>query len=89
MVSYIHIIYIYISSSQLNSLCCCFLFFQKYFCEIYQKKTYGFLFGFITLIITSYIFYKDKTIASMWCWVVNSVMVYYAVYLLFYLPFVL
>ena len=64
-----------------------FIFFL--FPLFYQKKTYGFLFGFITLIITSYIFYKDKTIASMWCWVVNSVMVYYAVYLLFYLPFVL
>ena len=32
-------------------------------------------------------FYKDKSVGSMWCWIVNAGMLYYAAYLLFYLPF--
>jgi hypothetical protein len=62
-----------------------FIFFL--FPLFYQKKTFGFLFGAITLIIIIYNYYKDNTVGSMWCWVVNSIMVYYAIYLLLYLPF--
>ena len=62
-----------------------FLFFL--FPLFYEGKIYGFLFGFITLLIIIYKYYKDNTIGSMWCWVVNSIMIYYAVYLLFYLQF--
>jgi hypothetical protein len=53
----------------------------------YERNIFGFLFGTITLLIVIYNYYKDNTIGSMWCWVVNSIMIYYAVYLLFYLPF--
>ena len=63
----------------------CFIFFL--FQLFYQKKTFGFLFGAITLLIMIYNYYKDNTVGSMWCWVVNSIMVYYAIYLLLYLPF--
>ena len=52
----------------------------------YQRQIFGFLFGLITLLVITYNYYKDNTIGSMWCWVVNSIMIYYAVYLLFYLP---
>lgn len=62
-----------------------FIFFL--FPLFYQKKTFGFLFGAITLLIMIYKYYKDNTVGSMWCWVVNSIMVYYAIYLLLYLPF--
>ena len=62
-----------------------FIFFL--FPLFYQKKTFGFLFGAITLLIMIYYYYKDNTVGSMWCWVVNSIMVYYAIYLLLYLPF--
>ena len=62
-----------------------FIFFL--FPLFYQKKTFGFLFGAITLLIMIYNYYKDNTVGSMWCWVVNSIMVYYAIYLLLYLPF--
>ena len=53
----------------------------------YEGYNFGILFGMITLLIMVYKFFKDKTTGSMWCWVVNSVMIYYAGYLLFYLPF--
>ena len=47
----------------------------------------GMVFGFIVLVI-SFINYKnDNTAWSMWCWIVNSIMIYYAFYLLIYLPF--
>jgi hypothetical protein len=55
------------------------LFYQGYF--------YGFLFGLLTFIIITYKYYKDKSVGSMWCWIVNTVMLYYAAYLLIYLPF--
>jgi len=62
-----------------------FIFFL--FPLFYQRNPCGFLFGFITLSIITYNYYKDNTIGSMWCWVVNSIMIYYASYLLLYLPF--
>ena len=63
-------------------------FFFFLFPLFYQGHKYGFLFGFLTLLVIIYNYYKDKTIGSMWCWVVNTIMLYYAGYLLFYLPFV-
>jgi hypothetical protein len=55
------------------------------FSFIYEQKWEFVLF----LIITLFIFvYKEITSAgSMWCWVFNSISIYFAVYLLFYLPF--
>jgi hypothetical protein len=53
----------------------------------YQGYTYGFLFGFLTLLFIMYSYSKDGTVGSMWCWIINSIMVFYASYLLLYLPF--
>jgi hypothetical protein len=53
----------------------------------YEKYNFSLIFGLLTFMITMYKFYKDKTFGSMWCWVVNSIMIYHAVYLLIYLPF--
>jgi len=61
----------------------CFFLFPL--CNI--KYFYRFLFGFLTLLVIAYNYYNDQSLASMWCWVVNSLMLYYATYLLFYLPF--
>ena len=57
------------------------------FSFIYTQKISGFLFGVLFFFISCYNYYKDKTIGSMWCWIINSMMIYYAFYLLFYLPF--
>ena len=64
----------------------CWLFFFL-FSFFYNKSYYAFLFGIITLMIITYNYNKDQSVGSMWCWVVNSVMIYYAFYLLIYLPF--
>ena len=57
------------------------------FSFVYQKKWSGVLFAFITLLISFINYINDETMGSMWCWIVNSVMIYYAIYLLIYLPF--
>jgi len=57
------------------------------FSFVYEKNWIGLFFGLITLIIAFLNYTKDHTMWSMWCWGVNSVMIYYAFYLLIYLPF--
>lgn len=57
------------------------------FSFVYRKNWSGLLFAFITLLISFLNYKNDQTMASMWCWSVNSVMIYYAIYLLIYLPF--
>ena len=54
----------------------------------YSGNTFALMFGLFTLMLTTYNYYKDDTVGSMWCWIVNMVMIYYAAYLLLYLPFV-
>jgi hypothetical protein len=54
---------------------------------LYTRSLFAFSFAIITCSIMAYKYYKDRTVGSMWCWVVNSIMVYYAAYLLLYLPF--
>ena len=57
------------------------------FSFVHQRIWGGLLFAFITLLISFLNYINDKTMASMWCWSVNSIMIYYAIYLLIYLPF--
>jgi hypothetical protein len=54
---------------------------------IYKRKWYYIIFGLVTLLISYYNYIKDNTMSSMWCWMVNVVMIYYAFYLLIVLPF--
>ena len=64
-----------------------FWLFFFLFSFIYERKWIGFAFAFILLLV-SYINYKNEnTMGSMWCWSVNSIMIYYAGYLLLLLPF--
>lgn len=53
----------------------------------YIGELFAFLFGILTLMIIVYNSYKDGSVGSMWCWIVNSIMLYYAGYLLLWLPF--
>ena len=57
------------------------------FSLFYNKDYHGVIFGLVMLLIILYTYAKDGTFGSMWCWIVNSIMIYYAVYLLIYLPF--
>jgi hypothetical protein len=62
-------------------------FFFLLFPLFYEKKWVGCIFGVFLLGISAYTYTKDRTIGTMWCWLINSVFIYYAIYLLFYLPF--
>jgi len=57
------------------------------FSFIYEKQYFGLIFGLITLFISYINYNNDNTMGSMWCWSVNSIMLYYGFYLLIYLPF--
>ena len=57
------------------------------FSFLYNLHIIGFLFLVIILGIVSYNYFQDNSIGSMWCWLVNSISIYYAGYLLIYLPF--
>ena len=63
-----------------------FLLFSIFYNATWYEYT-GVVFGLATLIISIYNFYKDESIFSMWCWSINTIMIYYAGYLLLYLPF--
>jgi hypothetical protein len=60
-------------------------FFFLFFSLIYEKLWTLVIFGVIALIIC-FIKYK-KTGGSLWCWIINSIMIYYIIYLLLFLPF--
>lgn len=57
------------------------------FSFVYEKKWFGLLFGLVALIITFLNYKNDHSMWSMWCWAINASMIYYAFYLLFFLPF--
>lgn len=61
-----------------------FFFLFSFF---YERNYFAFGFGFTMLLIIIYNFSQDNSVGSMWCWIVNSIMIYYASYLLIYLPF--
>jgi hypothetical protein len=62
-------------------------FFFFMFGLFYDRQWIGIIFGAILLLISYVNYIKEHTVSSMWCWSVNSIMIYYAFYLLFYLPF--
>lgn len=57
------------------------------FSFLYNRYIIGFLFLVIILGIVVYNYLQDNSIGSMWCWIANSISIYYAFYLLIYLPF--
>jgi len=56
------------------------------FSLFYEKNYVGLMIGIGTFLVTLYNYSNDNSTGSMWCWVANSIMIYYAIYLLFYLP---
>jgi hypothetical protein len=59
--------------------------FFFFFSLLYNLEFGGILFGTLLLLVMIYNYKTDGTISSMWCWVANSIMLYYAIYLLLYL----
>jgi hypothetical protein len=57
------------------------------FSFIYEKRWFGISIGIILLCIAYYNYKRDDSFGSMWCWMINVLMIYYAFYLLLYLPY--
>ena len=79
-----HLVWLFFDTNMLLFFGWLFFFLFSF---IYTQNFYGLIFGMVLFAVSYYNYYKDKTIGSMWCFIVNSVMIYYAVYLLLYLPF--
>lgn len=79
-----HLKWMFLNLSPLDLMAWMFFFLFSLF---YEKKWIGVLFGVFTLIMSYFNYSRDQTVGSMWCWSVNSAMLYYAFYLLLYLPF--
>lgn len=62
-------------------------FFFFLFSFIYERKWFGLIFGIIALIMAYLNNSIDGSVWSMWCWGVNLLAIYYAIYILIYLPF--
>lgn len=54
---------------------------------VFEKNWVGITVAALLLIVSIYNYMHHRTWGTMWCWIANSVMVFYAAYLLFYLPF--
>lgn len=50
-------------------------------------KDYWWIFAIFTLVLSYYNYLHDNSFNSMWCWLANTSMIFWAGYLLFYLPF--
>ena len=55
------------------------------FSFLYQQKWLYFSFAVTTFLL--FIYKESSTSGSVWCWFINSISIYLAVYLLFYLPY--
>ena len=80
-----HLQWIFFDSIPLFSIVWLFFFLFSF---IYEKLYLGIVFGLGMLLIAFINYKNDDTMWSMWCWIVNSIMIYYAFYLLIYLPFI-
>ena len=79
-----HLVWLFFDTNMLLFFGWLFFFLFSFF---YTRSISTIIFGIVLFSISYYNYYKDKTVGSMWCWVVNSIMIYYAFYLLLYLPF--
>lgn len=79
-----HLVWLFFDTNMLLFFVWLFFFLFSLF---YTRSMSTLIFGIVLFFISYYNYYKDKTIGSMWCWVVNLSMIFYAFYLLFYLPF--
>jgi hypothetical protein len=57
------------------------------YAPIVNKQYTVIFYVMILFILSMYSFYKDGSDGSLWCWLINTIMIYYAFKLLFWLPF--
>jgi len=60
-----------------------FLFFGLFINELYLGSSYA----IVLLILSLYSYNSSGTFGSLWCWSINSLMLYYAIKILILMPF--
>jgi hypothetical protein len=70
---------------KINIFCFWIWLFLLLFSFLYERKWGHVLFAIITFSI--FIYKEQSTSGSVWCWFINSISIYLAIHLLFYLPF--
>ena len=79
-----HLNWMFFGTNPITFLLWLFLLLFVFF---YEKIWIGILFGLISFLVVFINFANDKSVGSIWCWSINLIMIYYAFYLLLYLPF--
>jgi hypothetical protein len=79
-----HLKWNFFDSGKLVSLFWMFFFLFSF---VYEGKWLGLIFGLTVLLMSFLNNNKDKSMWSMWCWGVNTISIYYAFYILIFLPF--
>ena len=64
-----------------------FYLFFLYYALVKNKNYYAIILSGLLLAITYYSFYKDGSAGSLWCWSINSLMLFFAIKLLVILPY--
>lgn len=75
-----------LKENKLTMLIIYYLFFL-FFSLFYNKQYLGLIYTVILLLITLYSYQKDGSFGSLWCWSLNSLMLFYAIKLLVILPY--
>ena len=70
-----------------NQILFIFWLFFLFFSIFYNKYYLGLAYTIFLLIITLYSYIKDGTFGSLWCWSINSLMLFYAIKLLVIIPY--
>jgi hypothetical protein len=71
----------------LIKVCWFFYLFFLLFSFFYKNNSIGYVYIISTLLIAIYNYFQDNSFGSMWCWIVNINMFFYAFLILIYLPF--
>ena len=70
-----------------NKILLIYWLFFLFFSLFYNKYYVGLIYAVILLIISLYSYSKDGTFGSLWCWSINSLMLFYAIKLLVIIPY--
>jgi hypothetical protein len=76
-----------IKEGNLVKVCWILYLFFLLFSFFYNQYVIGYFFIISTLVLVLYNYYHDNSFGSMWCWIVNLNMFFYAFIILMYLPF--
>lgn len=82
-----HLKWNWVEFKGINQLLFYLWLFFLFFSAFYNKYYLGLAYIIVLLLITLYSYMKDGSFGSLWCWSINSLMLFYAIKLLIILPY--